>query len=71
MDSRRTWALVFGFLCSYLDSGFHCLDSGFLNQKKVGFRITSQGARYNSAATVPLAVYNSLHIYAIINRGGY
>ena len=38
MDSRTTWALDSGFL-SYLDSGFHCLDSGFqdsgfLNNKK-------------------------------------
>jgi hypothetical protein len=24
---------------------------------------------YGSAATVPLAVYNSVHIYAVINRG--
>jgi hypothetical protein len=35
MDSRTTWALDSGFL-SYLDSGFHCLDSGFQDS---GFRI--------------------------------
>jgi hypothetical protein len=35
MDSRTNWALDSGFL-SYLDSGCHCLDSGFQDS---GFRI--------------------------------
>ena len=71
MDSRTTWALDSGFL-SYLDSGFHCLDSGFQNSgfripkpTKVGFRITSQGAN------VMYFIGNTFSLYELFNVAIY